>query len=85
MNTKNNELENKKGTLRQDMQYLIEQMKKLKSNSDEVEERLYKLLTETLALLQRNFEDKSSVLKNDFSELQRQEAEIQFTEQFMMS
>jgi len=46
-------------------------MRKLKSNSDEVEERLYKLLTETLNLLQRNFEEKSGALRNDLSELQR--------------
>ena len=64
-------MENKKGNLRQDMQYLIEQMRKLKNNSDEVEERLYKLLTETLNLLQRNFEEKSGALRNDLSELQR--------------
>jgi hypothetical protein len=51
MKTKNKELEKKKGSLRSDMQYLIEQMNKLKANSDDVEERLYKLLTETLALL----------------------------------
>jgi spore coat protein CotH len=51
MTARNKDLENKKGTLKQDMQYLIELMRKLKSNSDEVEERLYKLLTETLNLL----------------------------------
>lgn len=33
------------------MQFLVEQMKKLKSNSDDIEERLYKLLTETLSML----------------------------------
>ena len=46
-------------------------MKKLKQNSDEVEERLYQLLTDTLALLKSKFEEKSNILKNDFSELQR--------------
>jgi len=71
MTARNKDLENKKGNLRQDMQYLIEQMRKLKNNSDEVEERLYKLLTETLNLLQRNFEEKSGALRNDLSELQR--------------
>lgn len=71
MSARNKDLENKKGNLRQDMQYLIEQMRKLKNNSDEVEERLYKLLTETLNLLQRNFEEKSGALRNDLSELQR--------------
>lgn len=80
MAARNKDLENKKGTLKQDMQYLIEQMRKLKTNSDEVEERLYKLLTETLNLLQRNFEEKSGALRNDLSELQRQEAEIQHIE-----
>lgn len=51
-------------------------MRRLKSNSDDIEERLYALLTETLALLQKNFEEKSGLLKNDFAELQRQEKEI---------
>ena len=69
MTARNKDLESKKGTLKQDMQYLIEQMRKLKTNSDEVEERLYKLLTETLNLLQRNFEEKSGALRNDLSEL----------------
>lgn len=44
-------------------------MKRLKQNSDKIEERLYQLLTETLALLTKNFEEKSGVLKNDFAEL----------------
>ena len=44
-------------------------MRQLKVNSDEVEERLYALLTETLALLKVKFEEKSNILKNDFSEL----------------
>jgi hypothetical protein len=53
------------------MGYLIEQMRRLKSNSDDIEEKLYQLLADTLAMLQKNFEQKSSLLKNDFAELQR--------------
>ncbi len=34
-------------------------------------------------MLQRNFESKSGLLKNDFAELQRQEREIEYTEAFM--
>ena len=85
LKTKNKDLDSKKSNLRSEMQFLVEQMKKLKSNSDDIEERLYKLLTETLSMLQRKFEEKSSLLKNDFAELQRQESEIGFTEQFMMN
>jgi hypothetical protein len=33
------------------MTYLIEQMRRLKSNSDDIEDKLYKLLAETLAML----------------------------------
>jgi hypothetical protein len=33
------------------MAFLIEQMRRLKSNSDEIEEKLYKMLSETLAML----------------------------------
>ncbi len=51
------------------MTQLIVQMKRLKSNSDDIEERLYQLLQETLAMLSRNFEEKSGRLKNDFAEL----------------
>jgi hypothetical protein len=58
-------------------------MKRLKSNSDDIEERLYQLLQETLAMLSRNFEEKSGRLKNDFAELQRQEREIEYAEAFM--
>ncbi len=65
------------------MSQLIEQMRRLKSNSDNIEERLYQLLQETLAMLQRNFEQKSGLLKNEFAELQRQEREIEYTEAFM--
>ena len=65
------------------MGYLIEQMRRLKSNSDDIEEKLYQLLADTLAMLQKNFEQKSSLLKNDFAELQRQEKEIEYAEAFM--
>jgi hypothetical protein len=44
-------------------------MRKLKSSSNDIEERLYKMLTETLAVLQKNFEGKSGILKNEFAEL----------------
>jgi B-box zinc finger len=76
LKSKNQEHDNKKRLLRDQMGYLVEQMKRLKSNSDDIEERLYQLLAETLALLSKNFEDKSGLLKNDFAELQRQENEI---------
>jgi len=66
------------------MQYLVEQMRRLKTNSDEIEEKLYQLLSEVLALLQKNFQDKSGLLKNDFADLQRQEKEIEYTEAFML-
>ena len=36
-----------------------------------------------MSLLQRNFEEKQSLMKNDFAELQRQENEIRFTEDFI--
>ena len=62
---------------------MIEQMRRLKENSDDIEEKLYKLLAEVLGLLQRNFQEKSGLLKNDFAELQRQEKEIEFVEGFM--
>ena len=58
-------------------------MRRLKSNSDDIEEKLYQLLADTLAMLQKNFEKKSSLLKNDFAELQRQEKEIEYAEAFM--
>ncbi|CDW76335.1 b-box zinc finger family protein [Stylonychia lemnae] len=81
---RNDEVEMKQYLIREQMQQVIEQMKRLKSNSDDVEERLYALLTETLQLLKIKFEEKSNILKNDFSELQRQESEMKFLEDFMV-
>lgn len=66
---KNEEVEKKQYLIKDQMQQVIDQMKKLKQNSDDVEERLYALLTETLALLKIKFEERSNILKNDFSEL----------------
>ena len=56
MKEANNDADIKKNLLKNQMTQLIEQMRRLKTNSDEIEERLYQLLQETLAMLQRNFE-----------------------------
>eukprot|EP00347_Sterkiella_histriomuscorum_P018935 403343594 len=81
---KNDEVQQKQQLIREQMQQVIDHMRSLKQNSDDIEERLYQLLQETLSLLKVKFQEKSNILKNDFSELQRQENEMKYIEEFML-
>lgn len=59
-------------------------MKQLKQNSDDIEVLIYQILQQTLDMLKQKYEINANILKNDFSELQRQEMELSFVEEFMM-
>ena len=48
---KNETVEERYLLIKEQMQGVVDQMRKLKLNTDEIEERLYQLLHETLALL----------------------------------
>lgn len=66
---KNDEVEYRKVQIKEQMEQLIRQMKRLKQNSDEVEALIYQMLQQTLAMLKQKYEENANILKNDFSEL----------------
>jgi len=66
-------LDKKSKSIKESIAIVLDKMSSLEGQAKETEEKLYKILTDTLASLRKEFEDKVALLRSDLLELQRQE------------